>query len=155
MVWSFTWALAQPGSWVLREKNIPRMSVPKDPGRSHKALDDLVFKTTEHHFNTFYWSNESLRSAQIQEEENQAPALLFFDHMTCEILVPQPGIEPVPPAVQVWNPNHWTPREVPRLQLLMSESPLTYREGKNWWWSSSETTYQISKNSNFRPENLI
>ena len=27
------------------------------------------------------------------------------------ILVPQPGIEPVPPAVEVHSPNHWPARE--------------------------------------------
>ena len=26
----------------------------------------------------------------------------------CQILAPGPGIEPVPPAVKVWSPNHWT-----------------------------------------------
>ena len=30
------------------------------------------------------------------------------------ILVPQPGIEPVSPALGVWNLNHWTAREVPQ-----------------------------------------
>ena len=29
----------------------------------------------------------------------------------CGILVPQPGIEPVPPAVEGWSPNLWTARE--------------------------------------------
>ena len=33
-------------------------------------------------------------------------------HAACEILVAQPGIKPVPPAVEAWNPNHWTAREV-------------------------------------------
>ena len=33
-------------------------------------------------------------------------------HMACGILVPQSGIEPMPPAVEVWSPNHWTAREV-------------------------------------------
>ena len=27
------------------------------------------------------------------------------------ILVPQPGIEPGPPAVEAQSPNHWTARE--------------------------------------------
>ena len=27
-------------------------------------------------------------------------------------LVPQPGVEPVPPALGVWSLSHWTPREV-------------------------------------------
>ena len=30
------------------------------------------------------------------------------------ITVPQPGIEPMPPAVEAWNLNHWTAREVPK-----------------------------------------
>ena len=39
--------------------------------------------------------------------------LFFGQAMTCEILVPQPGIKPVPPAVEAQCPNHWTTREVP------------------------------------------
>ena len=27
--------------------------------------------------------------------------------------LPQPGIEPVPPALGAWSHNHWTTREVP------------------------------------------
>ena len=33
----------------------------------------------------------------------------------CGILVPQPGIKPVPSALEVQNLNHWTAREVPVL----------------------------------------
>ena len=42
--------------------------------------------------------------------------LLFFwlCRLACGILVPQPGIEPVPPAVEAQSRNHWTAREVPR-----------------------------------------
>ena len=32
-------------------------------------------------------------------------------HGTCGILVPQPGIKPIPCAVEVQSPNHWTTRE--------------------------------------------
>ena len=37
---------------------------------------------------------------------------LFFwpCHAACRILVPRPGIESVPPAVEAWSPNHWTAR---------------------------------------------
>ena len=31
----------------------------------------------------------------------------------CGILVPWPGMEPSPPAMAAWSPNHWTTREVP------------------------------------------
>ena len=37
--------------------------------------------------------------------------IYFLLRMTCGILVPQPDIEPVPSAVKVWSPNHWTTRE--------------------------------------------
>ena len=38
----------------------------------------------------------------------------FFPFLVaCEILVSQPGIEPMPPAVEVRSLNHWTTREVP------------------------------------------
>ena len=33
--------------------------------------------------------------------------------MACRILVPQPGIQPVPPAVEVQSVKHWTPKKVP------------------------------------------
>ena len=36
----------------------------------------------------------------------------------CGVLVPWPGIEPVPPAVEVRNPNHWTAREFPVILVL-------------------------------------
>ena len=34
-------------------------------------------------------------------------------HIVCEIRVPWPGIEPVPPEVEVQSLNHWTARDVP------------------------------------------
>ena len=33
--------------------------------------------------------------------------------MACGILVPQLGIEPMPPALETWSFNHWTSMEVP------------------------------------------
>ena len=36
----------------------------------------------------------------------------------CGILVPQPGIEPVSPAMEAQGPNHWTTREAPYLCLF-------------------------------------
>ena len=38
----------------------------------------------------------------------------FFGHSTWHVgLVPQPGIKPESPVVEVWSLNHWTTREVP------------------------------------------
>ena len=42
----------------------------------------------------------------------------------CGNLVPQPGIEPMPPAAEAWSLNHWTAREVPGdIELLSSNLP--------------------------------
>ena len=45
------------------------------------------------------------------------PLCFFFfffghNHVTCRLLVPWPGIEPVPRAVDVQSLNHWATREV-------------------------------------------
>ena len=45
---------------------------------------------------------------------NPPPTPAFWPHLnTCGILVPQPDIKPVPPAMEVQSINHWNTREVP------------------------------------------
>ena len=45
--------------------------------------------------------------------------LLFWPcHVTCGVLVPWPGIEPIPQAVKVQSTNHWTARKFPALVLI-------------------------------------
>ena len=42
----------------------------------------------------------------------------YFLVMACiQDLVPQPGIEPGPPALGAQNLTHWTTREVPHVSL--------------------------------------
>ena len=46
-------------------------------------------------------------------------------HAACGILVPHPGMEPPPPAVEAWSLSHWTPRQgaeplLSRLYMLRS-----------------------------------
>ena len=48
----------------------------------------------------------------------QELVVFFFFLATCEIFVPQPRIEPVPPAVEARSLTHWTAREVPRVGFL-------------------------------------
>ena len=44
---------------------------------------------------------------------------LFWPHRAaCGILVPQPGIEPMPHTVEAQSLNHWAAREVPGFPLL-------------------------------------
>ena len=58
--------------------------------------------------------------------------------MACGILVPWPGIEPVPPAVEAQSPNRWTAREVPD-PLFQS---LPHTRSHQW----SQGYFRISKN---------
>ena len=52
--------------------------------------------------------------------------MLWPHHEACGILVPQPEIELMPPAVEVQNLNHWITREVPQLHLLSLEYKSSY-----------------------------
>ena len=51
----------------------------------------------------------------VQQSDSVIHIYTFFlrPHcVACVILVPWPGIEPMPPAVEAWSLNHWTAREV-------------------------------------------
>ena len=43
------------------------------------------------------------------------PLFILLCHGACGILIPQPGIELMPPAVGPWNSNHCTTREFPMI----------------------------------------
>ena len=50
--------------------------------------------------------------------------LIFFFwpcHATCGILVPWPGMEPVPTVLETWSLNHWTAREVPKTLIFKTQ----------------------------------
>ena len=83
----------------------------------------------------------------------------FFGCTSSGVLVPQPGMEPVPPAVEAWRPNHWTAREVPPLYYFslthycllpglllylpnLSPSFCPYPSSLHYysWWSDSSDT---------------
>ena len=49
-------------------------------------------------------------------------------HVTCGILVPRPGSEPVASALRALSLDHWTIREV-------SFSPFLKNRGLPWWSS--------------------
>ena len=51
------------------------------------------------------------------------PCCFWLPAVACRILVPWPEIEPVPPAMEVWNLNHWSTKETPTLPSLMQVQP--------------------------------
>ena len=58
----------------------------------------------------------SVTAAQWTQEH-----FFFWRHQAaCGILVPQPGIEPTPPAVEAQSLNHWTAKEVPRTFFFLA-----------------------------------
>ena len=65
--------------------------------------------------------------------QNTDYILLFFGGgaWACNILVPQPGIEAVPPAVEAGNLNYWVDREVMRQSDKPQLRDLTIVSGKN------------------------
>ena len=46
--------------------------------------------------------------------------------VACGILVPRPGIKPVPPAVEAQSLNHWTSREVPIFVYIAVYPPIEW-----------------------------
>ena len=61
---------------------------------------------------------------------------IFWPHCkACGILVPWPGIEPTPTALEAWSLNHWTAREVPEERISLKEkkkkkNPHNHKENK-------------------------
>ena len=58
-----------------------------------------------------------------------APGVAGSGYTACRIFVPQPGIEPLSPAVEVWNPNYWTTREFSVLTVRFWR----VEDGDDWW----------------------
>ena len=46
--------------------------------------------------------------------------LFWLCYMECRILISQPGIKPMPTAMEAWNLNLWATREVPRFVFDMA-----------------------------------
>ena len=72
------------------------------------------------------------------EEGKEEGLLLFFfvwfwpGHGACGILLPWLGVEPVPLAVTVWDPSHWTTREFPGRGFWYKPGNPFSRDRKQW-----------------------
>ena len=58
----------------------------------------------------------------------------FWLHHACEILVPQTGIQPKPPAVEAWSLNHYTTREVPCIYFKLPQISLQNKTISNFFF---------------------
>ena len=67
--------------------------------------------------------------------------VIFFlavSYTVCGILVPRPGIEPTPPAVEAWIFNHWTTSEV--LLCILFEM---------WVWIWNNSSFSKRRKASF------
>ena len=67
-----------------------------------------------HYFCSVFFNLEQFLNLSLSLMTLISPPLA---HVVCGILVPQPGIEPLPLTVETQSLNHWTTREIP-LQYL-------------------------------------
>ena len=66
-----------------------------------------------------------------------SPVFFLPYHLAYGILVPWPGMEPVCLALEAWSLNHWTTRQVPRIQFVCvfkSVFPYSLRAG-SWFYA--------------------
>ena len=57
-------------------------------------------------------SQESTEPIRQWQAVHSISGVFWPCHVACRILGPQPGIKPVPSAVESRSPNHWTAKEV-------------------------------------------
>ena len=71
--------------------------------------------------------NSLTREPLDHQGSPQSHFFFFFFRPHCaarRILVPWPGIKPVPPSFEVQLVNHWTSSEIPKVSLLVLPSTL-------------------------------
>ena len=73
------------------------------------------------------WPNPG--AGDKQDHHTQIMFLGGGHHAVCGILLPCPGIEPVPLLVKAWSPNPWTAREV-RTETF--DTSINIRLSKSW-----------------------
>ena len=66
----------------------------------------------------FFFFKDSFTEVQFTIIKSPIYVFIWPQHAACGILVPRPGIEPVPPEVEAQSPNHRTAREVPQVTHL-------------------------------------
>ena len=63
------------------------------------------------------------------------------------ILVPQPGMEPAPPALEVQNLNHWTPGKLPdhfnKTVETENSRPPCIQLALNKYWMSQQFYFDV------------
>ena len=85
---------------------------------------------------------KELPSLRTRHKASIYTLFFFFGRIVWHVELPLPGIEPMPPAVEAWNLNHWTTREIPRqVYIFLTFLCLILLEGlANEIWQEKEIT---------------
>ena len=83
--------------------------LPKAHLTSHSRMSGSRWVTTPS------WLSGSLRPFLYNVSLNRSFFFFFLPyHVACRTLDPWPGIEPMPPAMEVWSPDYWTTGKLPK-----------------------------------------
>ena len=127
------WENMERKNMFLRKSHGQRSLAGYSPSGPKRVGRDLATKTTTIKptlatlvFSNFYQAADFSDTAVLPFQTHLKSLYFYFVilyfwrcHMTCLILVPWPGFEPVPLAVKALNLNHWISREVPQITLLI------------------------------------
>ena len=107
-------------------------------------LFDWMAKNSHHFLRAFYMPRTVLSTSHALSHLTPSKLLGFFGlhHRACGILIPQPGIKPMPSTGKVQSPNHWTARKFPSKLLLCS----FYKWG-NWYFKAKQLTMMVQLKS--------
>lgn len=83
---------------IQQNQSVPKCHRTQMLGDTSRRLDKKGFftKNTHIHTHTIYMH-----------------LFIYWPYMVCGILVPEPGIQPAPPALEGQGLSHWTTKEVP------------------------------------------
>ena len=74
----------------------------------------------------------------VVHPKTNSPSHRLFICFGCEargVLIPPPGIKPVPSMMEARNPNHWIVREISPAQSLTRYLP--------WWWKTNQVSRSL------------
>ena len=82
-------------------------------------------------------------------DRKRASVFWFFwpSATACGTLVPRPGIEPAPPALEAWSLKHWTARDVPAAQYRVAHSQCSVSGGSSYYQEVRAVHYTESEMS--------
>ena len=86
----------------------------KNPTISMKQRQEIIAQDHAHlpHVSSFLWERILVHGTFFFFSFLFCFVLFWLCHVACGVLVPQPGIKPTAPALEVQGLNHWTAGEV-------------------------------------------